>query len=213
LVSLARYGEKLEAIVSLIAIAVLLLITNWFFHKTYWEDWLAKFHARKKNLIAGEAGLWFGLVSLGFTSVYREGFETVLFLQALVLDGGSALVLTGVAIGLALTIFIGVVAFRMQSRLPYKKMLVATGVVICLVLLVMVGKTVHVLQLVGWIPATLIPSVSLPYWSGMWFGFYASWEGIAAQLLAAVLVIGSYLLAEGLKKRQRSSAQMLQRTA
>ena len=31
--SLARFGERLEAVVSLIAIGVLLLITNWFFHK------------------------------------------------------------------------------------------------------------------------------------------------------------------------------------
>ena len=31
-----------------------------------------------------------GLGALGFTSVYREGFETVLFLQALVLAAGVA---------------------------------------------------------------------------------------------------------------------------
>ena len=30
------------------------------------------------------------LVTLGFTSIYREGFETVLFLQALVLEAGVA---------------------------------------------------------------------------------------------------------------------------
>jgi high-affinity iron transporter len=202
LIALARYGEKLEAIVSLIAIAVLLLITNWFFHKSYWEDWLAHFHSRKRSLLAGEAGVWLGLVSLGFTSVYREGFETVLFLQALVLDGGNALVMGGVAIGLACTLVIGIFAFRMQSRLPYKKMLVVTGIMIGAVLLVMVGKTVHVLQLVGWMPASLIPGISLPYWAGMWFGVYASWEGLALQLVAAVFVIGSYYLAEALKKRQ-----------
>ncbi|MDB5044213.1 MAG: iron permease, partial [Deinococcus sp.] len=33
---LGRYGEKLEAVVSLIAIGVLLLIMNWFFHQVYW---------------------------------------------------------------------------------------------------------------------------------------------------------------------------------
>ena len=42
LASLARYGERVEAVVSLIAVGVLLLITNWFFHKVYWTDWLAK---------------------------------------------------------------------------------------------------------------------------------------------------------------------------
>ena len=31
--SLTRYGEKLEAVVSLIAIGVLLLVLNWFYHR------------------------------------------------------------------------------------------------------------------------------------------------------------------------------------
>ena len=37
---------------------------------------------------------------LGFSSVYREGFETVLFLQAIVLEAGAGAVLLGVALGL-----------------------------------------------------------------------------------------------------------------
>ncbi len=44
-------------------------------------------------------GQWLGMILLGFTSIYREGFETVLFLQALVLDSGTATVLGGVALG------------------------------------------------------------------------------------------------------------------
>ena len=46
--SLARYGERLEAIVSLIAIGVLLL-TNWFFHKVYWTGWIANFPPRSAS--------------------------------------------------------------------------------------------------------------------------------------------------------------------
>jgi hypothetical protein len=40
-----------------------------------------------------------GLVALGFSSVYREGFEVVLFLQNLQLQAGTPTVLEGVAIG------------------------------------------------------------------------------------------------------------------
>ncbi len=47
--SLERYGEKLEAVVGLIAIGVLLLITNWFFHKVYWSEWIGKFHRQRKR--------------------------------------------------------------------------------------------------------------------------------------------------------------------
>jgi high-affinity iron transporter len=202
LVALARYGEKLEAVVSLIAIAVLLLITNWFFHKTYWTSWIASFQSKKKRLLAGEASLILGLISLGFTSVYREGFETVLFLQALVLDSGTGLVLAGVGIGLLATVLIGIVTFKVQARLPYKKMLIITGILIGGVLIVMVGKTVHVLQVVGWLTIHAIPGVPLPFWLGTWFGVYATWDGLGLQALAGAFVIGSYYLAERIKKVQ-----------
>lgn len=205
--SMARYGEKLEAVVSLIAIGVLLLITNWFFHKSYWTDWIASFHARKRQLISGEAGLWLGLAVLGFTSVYREGFETVLFLQALVLESGTAVVITGVAIALALVVAVGVVTFKMQVNLPYKKMLIITGILIGAVLLQMVGTTTHVMQVVGWLPIHVVDALPLPYWLGTWFGLYATWEGLLLQVVAAAFVIGSYYLAEYSQKAAKRSAK------
>jgi high-affinity iron transporter len=207
----SRYGEKLEAVVSLIAIAVLLLITNWFFHKVYWKEWMANFHVRKRALLGGAiSGQMLGFVLLGFTSVYREGFETVLFLQALVLESGMWVVLQGVALGMAGVLGVGYITFRLQSHLPYKKMLVVTGVLIGAVLLVMVGNTTHVLHLVGWLPLHPIRSLALPYWSGLWFGVYATWEGLSLQAAAAVFVIGSYVLAEQLQKRR--SAQKRQQS-
>jgi high-affinity iron transporter len=212
LTALARFGENLEAIVSLIAIGVLLLITNWFFHQLYWTDWLARFHSQKRRLLSGENGLMFGLLMLGFTSVYREGFETVLFLQALVLEGGMAIVLGGVAIGMAATVLIGIITFAVQARLPYKKMLIATGIMISGVLLVMVGNTVHVLQVVGWLPIHPITHLPLPYWTGVWFGLFPTWEGILLQTAAAIFVIGSYYLAEWQKKHHRVSAPVTSRS-
>jgi high-affinity iron transporter len=81
-------------------------------------------------------------------------------------------------------------------------MLVVTGVLIGAVLLVMVGNTVHVLQIVGWAPLHPIRTMTLPYWSGLWFGLYATWEGLALQAAAAIFVIGSYVLAEEMQKRR-----------
>lgn len=200
---LAHFGERLEAVVSLIAIGVLLLITNWFFHKTYWKDWIAGFHAQKRQLLSAETGQFLGLVVLGFTSMYREGFETVLFLQALALEAGPTIVLQGVALGAVAVLIVGLITFKLQARLPYKKMLVWTGVLIGVVLVTMVGKTVHVMQAVGWLGITPIKGLVLPYWAGLWFGLYATWQGIIAQLGAAAFVIGSYYLAEGMQNKRR----------
>jgi high-affinity iron transporter len=206
LTSLTRFGERLEAVVSLIAIGVLLLITNWFFHKTYWKDWMAGFHQQKRQLLSQEAGQFLGLMLLGFTSMYREGFETVLFLQALVLDAGASVVLQGVALGSVAVLLVGVLTFRLQKRLPYKTMLVWTGVLIGLVLITMVGKTVHVMQAVGWLSITPIHSLVLPYWAGLWLGLFATWQGIVGQIAAAVFVVGSYYLAEYWQARQRPAS-------
>lgn len=206
LTALARYGERLEAVVSLIAVAVLLLILNWFFHEMYWTGWMANFHQQKHRLVQQGAGQFVGLLVLGFSSIYREGFETVLFLQALVLDAGNAVVLAGVAIGLAGTVVVGWLVFGLQARLPHKKMLIATGVLIGAVLLMMVGNTVHVLQVVGWLPIHPLGWVTFPYWSGMWLGLYATWEGIGLQLASGTFVVGSYFLAEQLQKRKHAQA-------
>jgi len=204
LVSFARYGESLEAIISVIAIAVLLLVTNWFFHKVYWTGWIAQFHSQKRRLLSAEAGQWVGLILLGLTSIYREGFETVLFLQALVLDAGTGVVLSGVGLGLLGAFTIGVIIFILQFKLPYKKMLIVTGIMIGIVLLIMVGNTVQVFQVVGWLPIHMLGFVQFPYWTGLWFGLYATWEGILLQVAAATFVVGSYVLAECQQKRRNN---------
>src|SRR3954462_1455460 len=90
-------GARLEAITGFLAIVVLLIVMNWFVHKIYWSEWIGRPHRCRRQLLASTGiGATFGLVALGFTSVYREGFEVVLFLQALKVKSGRATVLEGV---------------------------------------------------------------------------------------------------------------------
>lgn len=202
--SFMRFGERLEAVISLVAIGVILLITNWFFHKAYWKDHMKGMHEQKSNIVKGsEAGRNLGLVMLGFTSIYREGFETALFLQALLLDAGPAIVLQGVALGLAVVAAAGVATFMLQRRLPFMKMFILTAILIGAVLLTMVGNTVHIMQKVGWMSITPFRLFDIPYWMGLWLGLFPTWEGIGWQVAAAVFVIGSYYLAEAQTNRRR----------
>src|SRR4029453_3069165 len=95
------------------------------------------------------------------------------------------------------------VTFYFQRKLPYKKMLIVTGVFIGFVLVVMVGQTVRTMQGTGWVPITPI-DISLPYWPGLCLGVFPTVETIGAQVAAAVFVIGSYYLAQEMKvKRPR----------
>jgi high-affinity iron transporter len=211
--SLSQYGEKLEAVVGLIAIGVLLLITNWFFHRVYWSEWIGRFHRQRRKLLAKEqAGFWsaqaLGLLVLGLTSVYREGFETVLFLQSLELSAGAAAVIEGAALGLGLTLGVAVLTFALQRKLPYKRMLIATGGLIGLVLVVMVGQTARTMQGTGWLTITPL-EWDLPSSLGLWLGVFPSVETIGAQVAAIVFVLGSYFVATELKVKrpQRRAAR------
>ncbi len=199
LASASSLGPKLEAITGFLAIVVLLIVLNWFVHKVYWSQWIGKHHRQRRKLLAQSgAAATFGLIALGFTSVYREGFEVVLFLQTLELQNGSAVVLQGVGIGLLATAIVGVAVFWLHHKLPYKKMLILTGVLVGFVLVVMIGGTALTFSELGWISQTPLP-FDLPGWLGSWFEVYAYYETIAAQLLAAAFVIGSYYLAEHMK--------------
>jgi high-affinity iron transporter len=210
LTSLARYGEKLEAVVGLVAIGVLLLVLNWFFHRVYWTGHISRFHQRRRRLLGLAEGGFIsaqaaGFVLLGFSTVYREGFETVLFLQALELSSGLVVVLEGVALGGLAVAAVAVLTFKLERKLPYKKMLIVTGVLLTVVLAIMVGKTARTLQGVGWLPITPV-DLDVPYWMGLWLGVFPTVETIVAQLASVVFVIGSYLLAERLRTRGRRQA-------
>jgi high-affinity iron transporter len=194
----------LQAATGLLAVIVLLVIMNWFFHKIYWGGWIRAHNRRRKSLLTegrgkgtGHSRLWWGLVLLGFTSLYREGFEVVLFLQSYNLRLGGGVVLKGALLGLSLSAMVAVLAFVLQQRLPYRKMLITTGVLLGVVLLVMVGEQAQEMQLAHWISRTDIPWLvdALPAWLGMWFAVFPTAETLLAQALAAILVVGSYYAA------------------
>jgi high-affinity iron transporter len=195
-------GPRLEAITGFIAIAVLLVVLNWFVHKVYWSQWIGRHHRQRRRLLATTGlGATVGLIALGFTSVYREGFEVVLFLQSLQLEAGTPTVLEGVALGMAGTAVVGVLTFWLHHKLPYRRMLVLTGVLIGMVLVVMVGGTALTFQDLGWLPSTRLP-FTLPGWLGAWFEIYPTYETIASQVAAALFVVGSYVVAEQVKVRR-----------
>ncbi len=128
--SLARYGEKLEAVISIFAVIILLMVTNWVFHKFYWVGWNAKLRSLSKasQKTVTDRWEWLALLGVGFLTVYREGFETTLFMQSLLLEGSVWPVVIGVLLGTGFIAAIGVGIFVFGAKLPYRKLLVVTPV-------------------------------------------------------------------------------------
>lgn len=201
-----------QAATGIVAILVLVVVMNWFFHRVYWTGWISAQNKRKRKLLNGSTvvsprKVFIGLALLGFASVYREGFEIVLFLQNMRLTYGAGTVLQGVAIASALVAIVAAITFLNQARLPYKRMLVVTGVMLGVVLIVMVGEQVQEMQQAGWIGTTQI-GFGFPHWVGTWFATFPNVQGLVAEGVAATLVLGSYFLAEEIRlRRPRRRAQ------
>lgn len=192
-----------QAATGLLAILVLLVVMNWFFHKLYWTGWISLHNQRKRELLSNEGrekselSVLSGMVLLGFTSFYREGVEVVLFLQSYRLKLGGLVVLYGVIMGALATGMLAILSFAVHRHLPYRRMLVFTGLMLAFVLLVMVGEEVREMQQALWLPVTDIPRLThvIPSWMGLWFSIFPNVETLAAQALVGLLVFGSYLTA------------------
>jgi high-affinity iron transporter len=198
-------GEfDVQAATGLPSLIVLLLVMNWFFHRVYWTGWISSHHRRRRGLLAADPEtnlrrMLLGLALLGFTSVYRECFEIVIFLQNLRELYGSSVVLEGVAIGALFTAAAGVLTFGLHQRLPYRRLLIITGVMLLSVLLVSVGEEVNEMQLAGWIGTSTIHGLYIPGWMGTWFSLFNNWETFIGQAIALLLVLGSYVIAQYLR--------------
>src|SRR5438046_2275856 len=139
--------------------------------------------------------------------VFREGLECILVLAAITASMTGAksahrkpvAVGAGVAFGATLiTWFIAVrIVDSLSDNMRALDLQAATGLLAVVVLLVMVGEQAQEMQLAHWISTTPIASLvpMIPRWMGMWFAVFPTYETLIAQLIAAVLVIGSYYAA------------------
>jgi high-affinity iron transporter len=187
----------IQAATGLLAIIVLLVVMNWFFHKLYWTGWISLHTKKKQELLRSKMNLWWGFALLGFTSLYREGFEVVLFLQSYRLKLGDRPIRYGVFLGVLFAGIVAVLTFVAHRRLPYRRMLVLTGILLGGVLLVMVGEQAQEMQLAHWLPRTDLPRLAnvIPAWMGLWFSVFPTVETLVAQAAAGLLVLGSYFAA------------------
>ena len=200
-------GLQIQAITGLIALLVLLVVMNWFFHKVYWTGWISHQNRKKRRLHGSPAApgaerkVFVGLVVLGVASVYREGFEIVLFLQNLRLQYGQATVLDRCR-------------DRRRARrnrrcdhlseswpLPYRRMLIVTGVMLGAVLRGD-GRGAGPRDAAGRLDRDHVPWVRASCWMGTWFAIFPTAQGLVAQAGAIGLVLGSYFWAEETRVRR-----------
>jgi len=205
--SFSEYGLQVEAALDLAAFVVLAIIMAWFFQRFCWTRFVARTHGRRNRMqrrtsVARFVGANVALGIFGFTVLYRDGFETVVYLQALKLGAGGSTVLQGILLGAVATAALAVLMFRLRRRLPYRGIVVATATAIGALLIIMAGQGARAFQAAGWLPITPVDS-SIPMWAGRWLGIYPSLETLLCQLVTLMAIpIGSELF-----RRRRNRVQ------
>lgn len=128
------------------------------------------------------------LVGLGFVAVYREAFEVVLFLRAILLGPNASVgaVAAGAGAGAAACALLVVLLGRAGRRLSPARWLTASGTLLCLLAVILAGKGVRALQEAGVLG---IAPLALPRLD--WIGLFPTVQGVAVQLavLAAFVAI------------------------
>jgi high-affinity iron transporter len=194
-------SDVLEGITMLLAAAVLFFVSYWLVSKSEADKWQRYIRGKVHNALSDGRGI--ALASAAFLAVYREGFETVLFYQALYGSAPSAstTITAGCAAGTVGLLIITVLFRRFQVQIPIRQFFFATGLLLYAMAAIFAGQGVHELQDAGILSVTRvhgIPSIEL-------LGIYPTVESLALQAVFIVLLI--YATAVTLRRSRRAAAE------
>jgi high-affinity iron transporter len=185
--------ELLEAATTLLAVVVLFYVSFWLVARLEQRRWME--FLRAKVWTAAATGSSLALAGVGFTAVYREGFETTLFYQALLFfaEGLEAWVALGAAAAALVLAAIGVAVFRAGRRIPARQFLAVAVAIVMGLSVAFIGNAVRGLQEAAVLPVTFLRGAPrLPIFLAELTGYHPTLETILAQAaLTAVYLAGA----------------------
>ncbi|AFS82971.1 iron permease FTR1 [Candidatus Nitrosopumilus sediminis] len=190
--------ELIEAIAALSATAVLFYVSFWVLNKIEHKKWME--FVKAKVWQATTTGSVMVFVMLSFFTVYREGFETVLFYQAM--SGFAKYMEFYVGLGFVLGILslfgLYFVMRKLGKRLPLRALFGLTMGVGAYLSIAFLGNAIRELQILDIVPYTsmigIIPRLDINL--AAMTGIYPTLETVVAQtiLLGVYLLASSYVL-------------------
>jgi high-affinity iron transporter len=187
--------EMMEGVIMLVAVVVLFYVSYWLVSKieaTKWQSYITG--KMQKAVTTGSA---FTLSMVAFLSVYREGFETVLFYKALYLSAGdsTAGIIPGFVVGCLVLAVVYFLINQLGMRIPVKWFFVVTSVFLYYMAFMFMGKGLHELQMGGVLSLTgadFVPEIP-------WLGMYPTWETFIGQMVMVVAYAGALVYTFGIK--------------
>jgi high-affinity iron transporter len=186
----AAQREIMEGAIALVAVAVLMYVGLWLHSMTESKKWRAFIEERILHKLG--TGSLIGLASIAFFAVFREAFESVLFLSALTLeqgDGHKLAVVGGAVSAIALILALAPLALRHSMRLPVRQVFRYSSLVMAALCVMLAGKGIHALQEAGLVSVTVLDA---PLRFSL-LGVYPSMETVAAQLVVMAILLVTVL--------------------
>jgi high-affinity iron transporter len=138
-----------------------------------------------KGVLGSESAI--GLAALSFFVVFREVFESVLFLSALNIESGGKqtdAIVFGVIAAFVIVISLAFVVLQFSAKLPIPKLFKISSFVMGVLAVVLAGKGVHSFQEIG-----IIPIHGVPMFRVELLGIFPTVESCVAQILVLSLVV------------------------
>jgi high-affinity iron transporter len=199
--------ELIEAIAGLSAVAVLFWVSFWVLNKIETKKWIE--FVKAKVWKATTTGSVIVFTALAFFTVYREGFETVLFYQAMLSFARymELYVVAGLVIGLAVIIGVAILVNKLGKRLPLRALFALTMGIGAYMSIAFMGNAVRELQELGVVPTTplfgIVPRLDINL--ATMTGIHPTLESVVAQvILLAIYLIGSLYILILKPRRQKS---------
>jgi high-affinity iron transporter len=155
----SRVQTIFETVTYLIAASVLTYMTFWM--RSHARSLSKELRSKAEAALDGKARWGLGL--LAFQAVGREGLETVVFTLAIIFSTSTASALTGAAIGLAVSLCIAFVIYRLGHKLNLSRFFTVIGVLLMVFAAGLLADTIQNLQELGWLRV-----LDLPLWHSGW---------------------------------------------
>lgn len=188
--------EALEGWTVLLAAGVLFWVSYWLVSKAEADRWQAFVRSRVDRAVG--RGALLGLGFLAFIVVFREGFETVLFYEAVAVGAGGAsgqsTLVAGFLTGCGLLAILYVFFQRIGPRIPLRTFFSVTGGLLYFMSFRFAGAGIRELQEAGWVAQTRLGFV--PDWSvlSQWLGVFPYLEPLLLQGLVAAAALLAFAL-------------------
>jgi high-affinity iron transporter len=199
--------ELIEAIAGLSATAVLFWVSFWVLNKIETKKWIE--FVKAKVWKAATTGSVIVFVALAFFTVYREGFETVLFYQAMLSFAKymELYVIAGLIIGLAVIVGVAIIINRLGRRLPLRALFALTMGIGAYMSIAFIGNAVRDLQELGIVSTTplvgVVPRLDINL--ATMTGIHPTLESVTAQIvLLAIYLVGSLYILVLKPRRQKA---------